>query len=70
MAAQSQSQNLPRKIKQWVTGQDGLDKMRLEEAELPAPGEDEVIVEISAVSLNYRDTEGQSFRLHVSENTY
>ena len=59
MAAQSQSQNLPKKIKRWVTAQDGLDKMRMEEAELPAPGEDEVIVEISAVSLNYRDTEGE-----------
>ncbi|KAF2874375.1 hypothetical protein BDV95DRAFT_331201 [Massariosphaeria phaeospora] len=47
----------PRKIKQWVTGQDGLDKLRLEEVECPVPGEDEVLVEVHAVSLNYRDTE-------------
>lgn len=46
------------KIKQWVTGQDGLDKLRMEEAERPTPGEDEVLVEIHSVSLNYRDTEG------------
>jgi hypothetical protein len=46
------------KIKQWVTGQDGLDKLRMEETERPTPGEDEVLVEIHSVSLNYRDTEG------------
>jgi NADPH:quinone reductase-like Zn-dependent oxidoreductase len=48
------------KIKQWVTGQDGLDKLRMEETERPTPGEDEVLVEIHSVSLNYRDTEGSS----------
>ena len=48
----------PQKIKQWVTGQDGLDKLRLEEVDCPVPGEDEVLVEVHAVSLNYRDTEG------------
>ncbi|KAF2110620.1 alcohol dehydrogenase [Lophiotrema nucula] len=48
---------LPKRIRQWVTGQDGLDKMRIEEVDLPAPGEDEVLVEVRAVSLNYRDTE-------------
>lgn len=53
MAAQ-----LPQKIKEWVTGQDGLDKLRLQETDLPTPGEDEVLVEVGAVSLNYRDTEG------------
>lgn len=30
----------------------------MEEAEVPTPGEDEVLVEIQSVSLNYRDTEG------------
>lgn len=49
---------LPKKIKQWVTGQDGLDKLRIEEVDLPSPGQDEVLVEVHAVSLNYRDTEG------------
>lgn len=53
MAAQ-----LPQKIKEWVTGQDGLDKLRIQETDLPTPGEDEVLVEVSAVSMNYRDTEG------------
>jgi NADPH:quinone reductase-like Zn-dependent oxidoreductase len=48
----------PSRIKQWVTGQDGLDKLRLEEVDLPVPGQDEVLVEVHAVSLNYRDTEG------------
>jgi NADPH:quinone reductase-like Zn-dependent oxidoreductase len=47
----------PQKIKQWLTGQDGLDKLRMDEAECPAPGEDEVLVEVHSVSLNYRDTD-------------
>jgi len=50
----------PQKIKQWLTGQDGLDKLRMDEAECPTPGEDEVLVEVHSVSLNYRDTEGMS----------
>lgn len=49
---------LPQKIKQWVTGQDGLDKLRMQEVDMPKPGDDEVLVEVSAVSVNYRDTEG------------
>lgn len=49
----------PQKIKQWVTGQDGLDKLKMQEVDLPEPGEDEVLVEIHSVSLNYRDTEGR-----------
>jgi NADPH:quinone reductase-like Zn-dependent oxidoreductase len=48
----------PQKIKRWVTSQDGLDKLRMEETERPTPGQDEVLVEIHSVSLNYRDTEG------------
>ncbi|KAF2689830.1 NAD(P)-binding protein [Lentithecium fluviatile CBS 122367] len=47
----------PRRVKRWLTGQDGLDKLRLDEVECPEPGEDEVLVEVRAVSLNYRDTE-------------
>jgi NADPH:quinone reductase-like Zn-dependent oxidoreductase len=50
-------------IKQWVTGQDGLDKLRMEEVECPKPGEDEVLVEVYHVSLNYRDTEGTTTTL-------
>ncbi|KAH7396976.1 hypothetical protein DE146DRAFT_62024 [Phaeosphaeria sp. MPI-PUGE-AT-0046c] len=45
------------KIKQWVTSQDGLEKLRMEETERPTPGQDEVLVEVHSVSLNYRDTE-------------
>lgn len=45
-------------IRQWQTLQDGLDKVYQSTAPLPTPGKDEVLVEIRAVSLNYRDTEG------------
>lgn len=45
--------------KKWITLQDGLDNLTLEDAPAPEPpGADEVLVEIKAVSLNYRDTEG------------
>jgi NADPH:quinone reductase-like Zn-dependent oxidoreductase len=45
-------------IKQWVTAQDGLENLKTTEASMPVPGENEVLVEIHTVSLNYRDTEG------------
>ncbi|KAF2093195.1 NAD(P)-binding protein [Rhizodiscina lignyota] len=45
------------KVVQWESAQDGLDKLTLNEAPVPSPGEDEVLVKISTVSLNYRDTE-------------
>ena len=48
----------PQKVKQWLTGQDGLDKLRMDEVDCPTPGEDEVLIEVHSVSLNYRDTEG------------
>lgn len=44
-------------VKQWQTLQDGLDKVYLSTAPMPTPAKDEVLVEIRAVSLNYRDTE-------------
>ncbi|KAH8674165.1 oxidoreductase [Xylariales sp. PMI_506] len=47
-------------MKQWVTNQDGLDKLQLVEAPMPDESglkENEVLVKISRVSLNYRDTE-------------
>jgi NADPH:quinone reductase-like Zn-dependent oxidoreductase len=50
----------PQKIRQWLTAEDGLDKLTVEETDCPAPGEDEVLVEIHSVSLNYRDTEGMT----------
>ncbi|KAH6657066.1 oxidoreductase [Truncatella angustata] len=47
-------------MKQWITNQDGLENLKLVDA--PAPDETrlkegEVLVKISRVSLNYRDTE-------------
>lgn len=48
-------------MKQWVSKQDGLEKLQLLEAPMPdAAGlkEGEVLVKINRVSLNYRDTEG------------
>jgi NADPH:quinone reductase-like Zn-dependent oxidoreductase len=47
----------PTSTKQWVTAQDGLDKLRLETVDLPQPPKDHVLVKINAVSLNFRDTE-------------
>ncbi|ORY08453.1 alcohol dehydrogenase [Clohesyomyces aquaticus] len=44
-------------VRQWLTGQDGLENLKMGEAEMPVPGMDEVLVEVRAVSLNYRDTE-------------
>lgn len=45
--------------RQWQTRQDGLDKIFQTSASVPKPGDGEVLVRIKAVSLNYRDTEGQ-----------
>ncbi|GFF29989.1 zinc-type alcohol dehydrogenase-like protein C1773.06c [Aspergillus lentulus] len=44
-------------IKQWKSNLKGLDSLQQAEAPMPAPGHGEVLVEIYAVSLNYRDTE-------------
>ncbi|KAI0405831.1 hypothetical protein F4802DRAFT_606597 [Xylaria palmicola] len=45
-------------MKQWVSSQDGLDKLRLVDAPEPSGlKEGEVLVKIRTVSLNYRDTE-------------
>lgn len=46
-------------VVQWETAQDGLDNLTMAEAPMPSPGEDQVLVEISCLSLNYRDTEGR-----------
>lgn len=45
-------------MKQWVSTQDGLENLSLEEVSIPEPREGEVLVKINAVSLNFRDTEG------------
>lgn len=47
------------KVQQWQTRQDGLENLKRASAPMPAPGKDEVLVKINAVSLNFRDTEGE-----------
>ncbi|TIA34468.1 zinc-binding dehydrogenase [Aureobasidium pullulans] len=47
----------PTQSKQWLTNQDGVDKIYQGEAAISQPGEKEVLVKIHTVSLNYRDTE-------------
>ncbi|KAL2067773.1 hypothetical protein VTL71DRAFT_15869 [Oculimacula yallundae] len=49
--------SLPTQIKQWVSLQDGLEKISPITSQMPVPGPSEVLVKISAVALNYRDTE-------------
>lgn len=44
-------------IQQWTTSLQGLDSLQLGEAPKPTAGKGEVLVEIRAVSLNYRDFE-------------
>ncbi|GES57024.1 alcohol dehydrogenase [Aspergillus terreus] len=44
-------------IKQWSSNLSGLDGLKLSEAPMPVPDKGEVLVEIQAVSLNYRDYE-------------
>lgn len=45
--------------RRWQTRQDGLDNIFQSTGPVPIPGEGEVLVRIKAVSLNYRDTEGE-----------
>lgn len=47
-------------IQQWTTSLQGLDTLQLGEAPAPKPSNGEVLVEIRAVSLNYRDFEGKA----------
>jgi NADPH:quinone reductase-like Zn-dependent oxidoreductase len=47
-------------IQQWVTPLEGLDSLRQTDAPMASPGHGEVLVEVHAVSLNYRDVEGSS----------
>ncbi|CAI7618457.1 unnamed protein product [Penicillium discolor] len=44
-------------VKQWISPLKGIDNLSQTEAPMPTPGPSEVLVEIRAVSLNYRDVE-------------
>ena len=54
----STSMSTQKQMKQWVTTQDGLQTLEVEETAIPIPQEGEVLVKINAVSLNFRDIEG------------
>jgi NADPH:quinone reductase-like Zn-dependent oxidoreductase len=47
----------PSKNKQWISAQDGIENLKQTESEMPVPGDDEVLVQINTIALNYRDTE-------------
>ena len=49
----------PTEVNKWQTSQDGLDHLWKTTGPIQGPGTCEVLVEIHAVSLNYRDTEGE-----------
>ncbi|KAK5242244.1 hypothetical protein LTS03_006200 [Exophiala xenobiotica] len=49
--------SLPGEVHKWQASQDGLENLTRSTGPMPKPGKDEVLVEIHAVSLNYRDTE-------------
>ena len=55
--ATSSNMSPPSQFRSWVTNQDGLDKIQTKEFPLPRPSENEVLVKVHTVSLNYRDTE-------------
>lgn len=45
-------------VHKWQTQQDGFANLAKSTEPIPTPRKDEVLVRISTVSLNYRDTEG------------
>lgn len=48
---------IPTTMKQWESAQDGLENLKQTRVSVPRPSDNEVLVEISTVALNYRDTE-------------
>ncbi|KAG0648527.1 Zinc-type alcohol dehydrogenase [Hyphodiscus hymeniophilus] len=48
---------IPATHRQWLTSQNGIENLTLTLTVLPFPGPSEVLVKISAISINYRDTE-------------
>lgn len=48
-------------MKQWTTNFTGVANLQQESVPLPEPQTDEVLVKIGAVSINYRDVEGEQW---------
>lgn len=44
-----------RTMKRWTLDQPGRQNLKMISAEIPLPGQNEVLVRVSAVSLNFRD---------------
>jgi NADPH:quinone reductase-like Zn-dependent oxidoreductase len=44
-------------VRQWETDLDGIDNLKLQQTEKRQPASDEILVKITAVSLNYKDAE-------------
>lgn len=56
-------------MKQWISAQDGIPQLKLEEA-TTAPtaadlGDGDVLVQMGSVALNYRDVEGMYLYVYV-----
>lgn len=49
----------PTTMRQWVTDYSGVENLKQEVAAVPQPGEDEVLVKVHTVSINFRDVEGE-----------
>lgn len=46
-------------MQHYISHFDGIDGLKKEDVPMPSPGPDQVLVQIRAISLNYRDTEGR-----------
>jgi len=55
-------------MKQWVSQLSSISDLKQETAPIPEPGEDEVLVKIHAVSLNFRDVEGKLSRTRLQSS--
>jgi NADPH:quinone reductase-like Zn-dependent oxidoreductase len=62
--------SLPDVNKQWTTAFDGIDKLKFTEGKVPQPKDGEVLVKVLAVSLNYRDVEGEFAPLRAERVIY
>lgn len=51
--------SIPKTMRQWITDYTGVQNLKQETAAVPQPGEGEVLVKIHAISINFRDVEGQ-----------